>query len=198
MARLTLTAASAAMDAAQAAIDAAIPDNITGLVTPANVRDSCNAAVEAGRVALESASTITAVMQSTAPALGVNIAATWAPIGTLVPEPKGGQAAVLVIDPGVDIEAALDGFDYELSAQIVVAGGNSAVIQISLAENGVNIGQIGQLIGDGVHDLRAVTASAVFNVAAGTKFSLMAQAPAGATVVDILSATLQARLVPTV
>ena len=197
MARLTLTAASAAMDAAQAAIDAAIPDNITGLVTPADVRDSCNAAVEAGRTALDSASTITAVMEGGA-APATAIAATWAPIGSLVPTPKGGQAAVLVIDPGVDIEAALDGFDYELAAQIVVAAANAAVIQIVIAENGVNIGQVGQLIGDGVNDLRAVTGSAVFNVAAGTKYSLMAQAPAGATVVDILSATLQVRLVPTV
>jgi hypothetical protein len=198
MTRLSITAATAAIANTSASIDASIPDNTTGLVTPQDVRDSMQATLQAAQDALDSASTITAVMESSAPSLGVLIAATWAPIGTLVPTPKGGQAAVLTIDPGVDIEAELDGFDYELSAQIVVAAANTAVIQIVIAENGVNIGQVGQLIGDGANDLRAVTGTAVFNVAAGTKFSLMAQAPAGAVNVDILSATLQVRLVPTV
>ncbi len=198
MTRLTLTAATAQIDAADAAIIARLPNNITGIVTPADVRETMQATLQAAKDALDSASTITAVLQSTAPAIGVLIPVSWGDEGGLVPESKGGLAATLTVTGGTDIEVDLAGFDYELSAQIVVDAANTDVIQITLAEDGTPIGQIGQVVGDGVNTLRAVTACSVFNIAAGTKYTLQAQAPNGAVSVDILSATLQVRLVPTV
>ncbi len=198
MTRLTLTAATAQIDAADAAIIARLPNNITGIVTPADVRETMQATLQAAKDALDSASTITAVLQSTAPAIGVLIPVSWGDEGALVPESKGGLAATLTVTGGTDIEVDLAGFDYELSAQIVVDAANTDVIQITLAEDGTPIGQIGQVVGDGVNTLRAVTACSVFNIAAGTQYTLQAQAPNGAVSVDILSATLQVRLVPTV
>ena len=180
------------LDDLRANINAAIPDNAVGEVSPADVRNNLLDMVD---------STVPdeAALTQSAPLNSVALTTAWLTPLSQFDGSIGGDGVFLKPNPaGGYIESTTTpGFTYYVIAETNIVPGNNVLIDISVLLNGVPVGPISEVIGNG-NDPISVSIIALENaMPSDGQLSVGYRSPGGNEDIDILDAGTLVIITPT-
>ena len=180
------------LDDIRADITADLADNSTGDISPADIRlnliDMCDslASDEAG-------------LASSVETTGIALTGTFANLATVYSSGTGDDGDFLNVNVGngTVTGTATAGFSYQLLGTLVIEAGNNEVVELAFGSNGVVVGGVVTIIGDGSNDASRSWAAFIQSAPSSGVFSIMARAQDGSATIDVVSARFVVSILPT-
>jgi hypothetical protein len=181
------------LDEIEGQINSTLPDNTTGLITPANHRTML-------LDLLESTTPLIGELFSPTPVIGVQVGNTFQAI-TDYEQANGGDPTDLVLNAvaGTITSGPTDGWNYSILGQVQVEAGNGIGLEVGIAGAGVVQTFVAGITGRGAgNPVTGIVYADVFAGAPTTAIDLRIRNINGGTVsVDIVQSALRATLLPT-
>jgi hypothetical protein len=166
-----------------------LPDNSTGLITPALLRQVITDAIQSLRPAWAGIRA-----DKVAVPVNFNTTATWTKINAVGFWTIGGQSdnAEFAYDLATgELVAKYADYNHLIECAINFAGATNVEYQFSLAQNGVPVGTLAPVDGNGTgRILEASDRALIISNAVNDRFSLMVRSPGGASTIQISQADL--------